>query len=235
MVMPFGRSDAGLECLQTIAPAWFNACARSCVRGTLSRRSFAGFPSLPASVAIAARDRVDSSQSRHCSQQMNRTGIPVSSRAAVALPALGEFSPSYGKLSAGILAPHHCRRSQQEIKRCFGRRLPPSRLRKTLRLRPATELDRRLPAHPPICPVGPFPRLFVRDLRESVLKILPVQGETASASRQGKRCSRRICASQSFDVCCCLHVQAREGMSERGHLRLFCDFPRGPVVLRNSP
>jgi hypothetical protein len=50
----------------------------------------------------------------------------------VVLPALGDLSPSYEKLGAGILAPRHCRRSQQEIKRCFGRRLPPNRLRKTL-------------------------------------------------------------------------------------------------------
>jgi len=45
--------------------------------------------------------------------------IPVPSRAAVVLPALSEFSPSYGNLGTGILAPRHCRRSQQEIKCCL--------------------------------------------------------------------------------------------------------------------
>jgi len=137
---------------------------------------------------------------------MNRTAIPISSRAAVVLPALGEFSPSYGKLGAGILAPRHCRRSQQEIKRCFGRRLPPNRLARRFR---------RLHAQPSIRRVSTFSRLFIRDLRESVLKILPAQGETASAYRRGRRRSRRLCASQSFEVCCCFHVQAREGTHVR--------------------
>jgi hypothetical protein len=47
-----------------------------------------------------------------------------------------------------------------------------------------------------------FLRLFVRDLRESVLKILPAEGETPSAYRQGKRRSRGGRASQQFEARC---------------------------------
>src|SRR5216684_4420991 len=67
---------------QSIAPPWFNACARSGVRNTLSRRSFVGVSTLPASVAISARDSVNSSQNRHCSRHMNHTAISAPSRAA---------------------------------------------------------------------------------------------------------------------------------------------------------
>src|SRR5258707_5253289 len=61
----FGRSDAGLSPFQSIAPPWFNACARSRVRNTLSRRSFAGVSTLPPSLAISALDRRNHSQNSH--------------------------------------------------------------------------------------------------------------------------------------------------------------------------
>jgi hypothetical protein len=64
-------------------------------------------------VAIPARNGVNSSQS---SRDMNHTGIPAPSHAAMVLPSPSEFSPSYRKLDTGMLTRRHCRRSPQEIK-----------------------------------------------------------------------------------------------------------------------
>jgi hypothetical protein len=61
------------------------------MRGTLSRRSYADAPTLPASPANAARDRVNCSQSRHCSRRMNHTAISVPSRAALVLRRRASF------------------------------------------------------------------------------------------------------------------------------------------------
>ena len=151
---------------------------------------------------------------------MNRTAIPISSRAAVVLPALGEFSPSYGKL---------CRNTGATSLS------PVATGNQALLWSPSTtepvkqDAFRRLHAQPSIRRVSTFSRLFIRDLRESVLKILPVQGETASAYRRGRRRSRRLCASQSFEVCCCFHVQARFFLSAATSACSFLSFPN------NSP
>jgi hypothetical protein len=100
---------------QIIAPPWFNACERSRVRNTLFRRSFVGVAGLPASVAISARNRVNSSQCRHCSQRMNHTAILAPSRAAVLLPSPSGFSPSYRGLVPecwrNVIVAGRCRKS----------------------------------------------------------------------------------------------------------------------------
>ena len=72
--MPFGRSDAGLEPFQSIAPPWFNACARSRVCNTLPRQSFIGVTSFSIVVAMPSAVCIVSA---HRSQRMNPTVIQV--------------------------------------------------------------------------------------------------------------------------------------------------------------
>jgi hypothetical protein len=119
MVMPYGRSDAGLECLSdyrasvvqrmrtflrarhivsTIICWCSHACGVGGDRGARQGGLFAEQALQPAHEPY-----------RHTGILPRRSGIA----------GAGEFSPSYGKLGTGMLAPRHCRRSQQEIKCCF--------------------------------------------------------------------------------------------------------------------
>jgi hypothetical protein len=50
------------------------------------------------------------------SPRMNRAAHTGPLPRSMVLPSPSEFSPSYIKLGTGMLTPHHCRRSQQEIK-----------------------------------------------------------------------------------------------------------------------
>jgi len=97
MVMPFGRSDAGLESVSDYRASVINACARSRVCNALFRQSFAGVAfagvafvgvaSLPALAAIPARNRFRREtcvvrRAGTCSQRINLIAIPAPSRAA---------------------------------------------------------------------------------------------------------------------------------------------------------
>jgi hypothetical protein len=149
MVMPFGRSDAGLECLSD-----YRACVAQRTRTFLRARHVVSTIVCWFSLAFGVGGDYGARQGGLFAEQASQ---PVNEpyRHTRTLPRLGGIAgagrvfPVLWKAWCRILAPRDCRRSQQEIKRCFGRLLPPSRLRKTLRLRRATELDRRLPAHPP--------------------------------------------------------------------------------------
>jgi hypothetical protein len=210
-MMPFGRSDAGL-----ISPSVYRASAVQRMR-TLSRvqrvvstiiywrshassisggfgansvnsspgsRTTTSFPivtAMPSAVCIVSARR---------SPRMNHATHTGPLPRSMVLPSSSEFSPSYIKLGAGMLTPHHFRRSQQEIK-CqlwqAGRCLTRERADATACTEPVTS-DASIQGGPrnSVGDLARIRRRLRRHMRASSFEILP----SVLCPSNAKRCQR---------------------------------------------